>query len=170
MKSCGQSRIRRFETGRTNRQRETYICDDFSISIWANSQTRGERPLDSEEAVGDRQNPEGTMQRRGLVVDDEPVVCELIRKVLHSAGMEALTLTRSTEAPEIIDEGKFDMGVLGFTHAFSRWNRACPADAQLTVQSHDPHCPDQRRPASQRPLRWICCGRKLLLIQAHCHK
>jgi len=59
--------------------------------------------------VGDRQNPEGTMQRRGLVVDDEPVVCELIRKVLHSAGMEALTLTRSTEAPEIIDEGKFDM-------------------------------------------------------------
>jgi CheY-like chemotaxis protein len=49
------------------------------------------------------------MQRRGLVVDDEPVVCELIRKVLHSAGMEALTLTRSTEAPEIIDEGKFDM-------------------------------------------------------------
>jgi len=49
------------------------------------------------------------MQRRGLVVDDEPVVCEMIRQVLRSAGMEALTLTRSTEAPEIIDEGKFDM-------------------------------------------------------------
>src|SRR4030081_2987218 len=49
------------------------------------------------------------MQRRGLVVDDEPIVCELIGKVLKSAGMEALTLTRSTEAPEIIDEGKFDM-------------------------------------------------------------
>jgi DNA-binding response OmpR family regulator len=49
------------------------------------------------------------MQRRGLVVDDEPIVCEQIGKVLKSAGMEALTLTRSTEAPEIIDEGKFDM-------------------------------------------------------------
>jgi DNA-binding response OmpR family regulator len=49
------------------------------------------------------------MQRRGLVVDDEPIVCELIGKILKSAGMEALTLTRSTEAPEIIDEGKFDM-------------------------------------------------------------
>src|SRR5260370_2108063 len=49
------------------------------------------------------------MQRRGLVVDDEPVVCEMIGQVLKSAGMEALTLTRSTEAPEIIDEGKFDM-------------------------------------------------------------
>jgi DNA-binding NarL/FixJ family response regulator len=49
------------------------------------------------------------MQRRGLIVDDEQVVCELIGKVLHSAGMEALTLTRSSEAPEILDEGKFDM-------------------------------------------------------------
>src|SRR5882762_8229121 len=55
------------------------------------------------------QNPEDNMQRRGLIVDDEQVVCELIGKVLHSAGMEALTLTRSSEAPEILDEGKFDM-------------------------------------------------------------
>jgi CheY-like chemotaxis protein len=49
------------------------------------------------------------MPRRGLVVDDEQIVCELIGKVLKSAGMEALTLTRSTEAPEIIEEGKFDV-------------------------------------------------------------
>src|SRR5712664_4851958 len=59
--------------------------------------------------MAEGQNPEDSMQRRGLVVDDEQVVCELIGKVLHSAGMEALTLTRSSEAPEIIDEGKFDM-------------------------------------------------------------
>jgi two-component system chemotaxis response regulator CheY len=49
------------------------------------------------------------MQRRGLVVDDEPMVCEMIGNILKSAGMEALTLTRSSEAPEIIEEGKFDM-------------------------------------------------------------
>ena len=49
------------------------------------------------------------MQRRGLVVDDEPLVCEMIGKVLNSAGMEALILTRSTEAPDILDEGKFDV-------------------------------------------------------------
>ncbi len=49
------------------------------------------------------------MQRRGLVVNDEPLVCEMIRKVLNSAGMEALILTRSTEAPDILDEGKFDV-------------------------------------------------------------
>jgi DNA-binding response OmpR family regulator len=60
-------------------------------------------------STGDRQNPEDNMQRRGLIVDDEPLVCELIAKVLKSAGMEALTLSRSTEAPEIIEEGKFDV-------------------------------------------------------------
>jgi DNA-binding response OmpR family regulator len=49
------------------------------------------------------------MQRRALVVDDELVVCEMIGKILKSAGMEALTLTRSTEAPEILDEGTFDV-------------------------------------------------------------
>jgi two-component system, chemotaxis family, chemotaxis protein CheY len=59
--------------------------------------------------MAEGQNPEDSMQRRGLVVDDEQVVCELIGKVLHSAGMEALTVTRSSEAPEILDEGKFDM-------------------------------------------------------------
>src|SRR6266478_6501939 len=59
--------------------------------------------------MAEGQNPEDSMQRRGLVVDDEQVVCELIGKVLNSAGMEALTLTRSSEAPEILEEGKFDM-------------------------------------------------------------
>lgn len=49
------------------------------------------------------------MQRRGLIVDDEQGVCELIGKILNSAGMEALTLTRSSEAPGILDEGKFDI-------------------------------------------------------------
>jgi len=49
------------------------------------------------------------MQRRALVVDDEPIVCQLIGKVLNSAGIEALTLTRSTEATEILEEGIFDV-------------------------------------------------------------
>ncbi len=49
------------------------------------------------------------MQRRDLVEDDEPVVCEMIGKILKSTGMQALTLTRSTEAPELLDEGMFDV-------------------------------------------------------------
>jgi CheY-like chemotaxis protein len=49
------------------------------------------------------------MQRRALIVDDELVICDLIGKVLNAAGMEALTLTRSTEAPVLLDGGKFDV-------------------------------------------------------------
>ena len=49
------------------------------------------------------------MQRRALVVDDEPATCELIEKVLYAAGVEALTLTRSGQAPGFLEEGKFDM-------------------------------------------------------------
>jgi len=78
------------------------------------------------------------MQRRGLIVDDEPLVCELIGKVLNSAGMEALTLTRSTEALGILEEGKFDVVFLDLHMAFpdgielarqmrsSRYNRTTP--------------------------------------------
>lgn len=49
------------------------------------------------------------MQRRALVVDDEPATCELIQKVLYAAGVDALTLTRSGEAASFLEEGKFDM-------------------------------------------------------------
>jgi DNA-binding response OmpR family regulator len=49
------------------------------------------------------------MQRRALVVDDEPATCELIQKVLYAAGVDALTLTRSGQAASFLEEGKFDM-------------------------------------------------------------
>ena len=49
------------------------------------------------------------MHRRALVVDDETVVCQAIRKIPTSAGMEALTLTKSSEAPGILEEGIFDV-------------------------------------------------------------
>jgi len=49
------------------------------------------------------------VQKRGLIVDDEPAVCEMVAKVLASAGMKPLTLTKSTEALTLLDEGKFDM-------------------------------------------------------------
>jgi DNA-binding response OmpR family regulator len=49
------------------------------------------------------------MQRRALVVDDEPATCEMIQKVLYAAGVDALTLTRSTQATAFLEEGKFDM-------------------------------------------------------------
>jgi len=78
------------------------------------------------------------MQRRGLIVDDEPLVCQMIGKVLNSAGMEVLTLTRSAEAPEILEEGKFDVVFLDLHMPYpdgielarqmrsSRFNRTTP--------------------------------------------
>jgi CheY-like chemotaxis protein len=49
------------------------------------------------------------MQKRALIVDDEPATCELIEKVLGSVGMDFLTLTKSLEAPGILNEGKFSL-------------------------------------------------------------
>jgi DNA-binding response OmpR family regulator len=49
------------------------------------------------------------MTKRGLIVDDEAVICEQVKKVLASAGMDALSLTRSTEAPDVLSDEKFDM-------------------------------------------------------------
>jgi len=78
------------------------------------------------------------MQRRGLIVDDETAVCEMVGKVLSSAGIEALTLTNSTGAPGLFNEGKFDVVFLDLHMAapdgielarqvrVSRWNRATP--------------------------------------------
>ncbi len=53
------------------------------------------------------------MQRRALVVDEEQAACELIQKVLYAVGVDALTLTRSVEATNFLEEGKFDMVFFG---------------------------------------------------------
>ena len=52
------------------------------------------------------------MQRRALVVDDEPAVCRLIEDVMNSAGMKALTLTKSAEAGDHLRDEKFDVVLL----------------------------------------------------------
>src|SRR5216684_4758267 len=78
------------------------------------------------------------MQRRGLIVDDETAVCEMVGKVLTSAGIEAMTLTKSTDAPGLFNEGKFDVVFLDLHMAspdgielarqmrHSRWNQTTP--------------------------------------------
>lgn len=78
------------------------------------------------------------MQRRGLIVDDETAVCEMVGRLLTSAGIEAQTLTESSEAPGLFNKGKFDVAFLDLHMAapdgielarqmrVSRWNRATP--------------------------------------------
>ncbi len=51
----------------------------------------------------------------------------MIGKVLNSAGMEVLIPTRSTEAPNILDEGKFDV-------VFLDLHRPSPGGIELARQ------------------------------------
>jgi two-component system chemotaxis response regulator CheY len=88
------------------------VADSRRLSASISASSRQSRPypeVRSTLQVGNAREWEDGMQRRALVVDDEQNVCQLIGKVLNSAGIEALTLTRSTEASEILDEGVFDV-------------------------------------------------------------
>jgi DNA-binding response OmpR family regulator len=85
------------------------------------------------------------MEKRAIIVDDEPTTCELIEKVLSSAGIESLTVPKSEEAPEILRHGKFAVAFLDYEMAFpdgltlvrqmraSGWNRLTP----IVLISHD---------------------------------
>jgi two-component system, chemotaxis family, chemotaxis protein CheY len=54
------------------------------------------------------------MEKRAIIVDDEPATCELIEKVLTSAGIESLAVTNSKEAPEILRHGRFAVAFLDY--------------------------------------------------------
>jgi two-component system chemotaxis response regulator CheY len=58
------------------------------------------------------------MEKRAIIVDDEAATCELIEKVLSSAGIVSLTVTKSEEAPEILRHGKFAVAFLDYGMAF----------------------------------------------------
>jgi DNA-binding response OmpR family regulator len=58
------------------------------------------------------------MEKRAIIVDDESATCELIEKVLSSAGIESTMVTKSEEAPEILRQGKFDVAFLDYQMAF----------------------------------------------------
>lgn len=70
------------------------------------------------------------MQKRALIVDTEPETCDLIERVLSSVGIESLTLNRSSEAPEILREGKFAVAFFGVRMTF-------PDGPELTRQMRD---------------------------------
>ncbi|HXM16618.1 MAG TPA: response regulator, partial [Candidatus Eremiobacteraceae bacterium] len=70
------------------------------------------------------------MQKRALIVDTETETCNLIEKVLTSVGIDSLTLNRSSEAPEILREGKFAV-------AFFAVRMTSPDGPELTRQMRD---------------------------------
>jgi DNA-binding response OmpR family regulator len=57
---------------------------------------------------------EQAIQRRVLIVDDEPETCAMIEKVVSAAGMDALALTNSAQAPRALSQDKFDLVFLDF--------------------------------------------------------
>jgi DNA-binding response OmpR family regulator len=70
------------------------------------------------------------MENRALIVDDEPATCQLIEKVLGSVGMDSLSVTKSAEAPDILQHGKFAMVFLDDQMPF-------PDGPELTRQMRD---------------------------------
>jgi CheY-like chemotaxis protein len=52
------------------------------------------------------------MQRRALVVDDDPAACELMQSVVGSTGMTVLALTASAQAPAYFRDEKFAVALL----------------------------------------------------------
>jgi hypothetical protein len=51
------------------------------------------------------------MQRRALIVDDDPAVCGFIKGILAASGVEALTLTSGLEAQAYLRKEKFTVAV-----------------------------------------------------------
>lgn len=52
------------------------------------------------------------MQRRAIVVDDEPEVCDFIHNVLSGNGLETLTLTNPSEASACLRREKFSVAII----------------------------------------------------------
>jgi CheY-like chemotaxis protein len=71
------------------------------------------------------------MQRRALVVDDEPEVCDFIRAVLGATGADVLTLTNSAEAAEYLRREKFTIALFDL-------RMPSPDGAELTRLSRGP--------------------------------
>src|SRR5262249_41703729 len=67
------------------------------------------------------------MQKRALIVDDDPAICRLIERVLSTVGIDSLALTQSVEAPPVLEQLRFDIAFLDF-HMNS------PDGAELTRQ------------------------------------
>jgi CheY-like chemotaxis protein len=70
------------------------------------------------------------MQKRAIIVDDEPATCELIEKVLTSAGIASLSVKESGEAADLLRRGKFAVAFLDYRMPF-------PDGPALTRQMRD---------------------------------
>lgn len=92
------------------------------------------------------------MQRRALIVDDDPATCRLIERVLSSVGIDSLALTQSVEAKPVLEQLKFDIAFLDFNMQF-------PDGAELTRNMRE------RGPNSMTPVVLISDDQQLHAMQ-----
>jgi len=70
------------------------------------------------------------MQKRALIVDDEPSNCELLERVLVAAGVEPVTLNNGAKALSTLRHSRFVVLFLDYRMAF-------PDGLELTRQARD---------------------------------
>jgi DNA-binding response OmpR family regulator len=58
------------------------------------------------------------MQNRALIVDDEPATCEMIERVLTTAGISSLSAKGSAEASDLLRHRRFAVAFLGYEMPF----------------------------------------------------
>jgi CheY-like chemotaxis protein len=54
-------------------------------------------------------------QKKILVVDDEPQICEAVRMLLEFYGHEVMTAANGNEALALFDQGRFDLVITDYT-------------------------------------------------------
>jgi CheY-like chemotaxis protein len=65
-------------------------------------------------AIATPMNAPAFPQRRILVVDDEPLVCDAVKMMLHFDGHIVETACNAREALAVFDRGKFDLVITDF--------------------------------------------------------
>jgi DNA-binding response OmpR family regulator len=98
------------------------------------------------------------MENRAIIVDHEAARCELIEKVLTSAWIESLTVTKSNEAPEILRHGSFAVVSLDYHMDFPDGRVLARQMRASGSNRRTPRSNDQRRSEAGSSVRGIRGG------------
>jgi CheY-like chemotaxis protein len=75
-------------------------------------------------------------QRRILVVDDEPLVCDAVKMMLHFDGHEVETACSAKDALAMLAQSKFDLVITDYEMPMMKGDELAAA-----IKAHDPQQP-----------------------------
>lgn len=84
--------------------------------------------------VRDQVTTPENMTRRALVVDDEPIVCDSIKRFLVTDHYEVETVTSGQEALDAFQRGKFDLVVIDYEMPVMKGDKLAAAIKALAPQ------------------------------------